>query len=162
RVPRRWSIVLSSPSEMKIQASASGSRSATMPPASCERRMTSATNSCTSRTCRLRARRVSGSAPASAGARIQRATEPDRAAARLEVRPSDRPQPVLRVVLALEGLFPERPYLLPDPVEAGEVELTLRREVTVEHRLGDAGLACDLRCRRPAVAALRENPAGRF
>jgi hypothetical protein len=51
---------------------------------------------------------------------------------------------------------------LPDGVEAGEVELALRGEVPVEHRLGDAGLARDLRRGRAAVAALGEDAAGRL
>src|SRR5438874_3971793 len=85
-----------------------------------------------------------------------------RGGARLEVGLADRLQPVRRVLLTPDGLLPEHAHLLPDRVEAGEVELPLRREMAVENRLGDPGLAGDLRCGRAAVASLREDAASRF
>ena len=163
RLPSRRSIVDSSPSEMKIHASASASRSATIPPAAWARRMTSATKLCTSRSCARSARRISAIV-GGLGQRLDpEVDEHDpRRSAFLEVGLADRAQPVRRIRLALERLVPERAHALPDRVQAGEVELALRGEVAVEDRLGDAGLTGDLRGGRAAVAALGEDAAGRL
>src|SRR6266851_1795316 len=56
-----------------------------------------------------------------------------------------------------DRFLPRRARLRPDEVEGGEVEVALRREVPVQDRLRDACGACDLRRRRPAVAAFRED-----
>src|ERR1043166_6400624 len=60
---------------------------------------------------------------------------------RLEICLADRLEPVRRVLLALDRPLPDHPDLLPDAVEAGQVEIALGREVAVEDRLGDSGLA---------------------
>src|SRR6266404_1905315 len=61
-----------------------------------------------------------------------------------------------------DRLLPRAPSLRPHVVEDGEIEIALRREVAVEDRLGDACGARDLRRRRPAVAALGEDPDRRL
>ena len=56
----------------------------------------------------------------------------------------------------------DRAVLIPRGVEAREPEVALRREVAVQHGLGDARLAGDLGGRRPRVAALREDAQRRL
>jgi hypothetical protein len=56
-----------------------------------------------------------------------------------------------------EDAVENRAVLLPRGVEAREPEVALRREVAVEHGLGDPRLAGDLGGRRARVAALGED-----
>src|SRR5439155_18176156 len=74
--------------------------------------------------------------------------------------PAHRVEALGAVSFLDERRLPDRTDLQPRLVDAREVQVPLRREVPVEDRLADAGLACDLRSRRPPVAPLREHPAG--
>src|ERR671923_44433 len=79
---------------------------------------------------------------------------------RLQVGVPHSRNPERRVGLGLDRGLPHCTARLPGVLEAREVEIALGREVAVEDRLGHAGLARDLRRRRPAVAAFREDPGG--
>src|SRR5581483_7732872 len=86
--------------------------------------------------------------------------EQDSLLLRLLHRALDRPDPVAGLGPLQRRAVPDRADLPPGLVDAGEEEVSLRREVAVEDGLGHPRLARDLGRRDAAVAAAREDVAG--
>ena len=80
-----------------------------------------------------------------------------RASSPARSRASPRPRPRCSISASIRVADPA-----PRLVEARDVEVALRREVPVQDRLRDAGLARDLRRRRARVAPLREDAQRRL